>query len=120
MSSREVQVRVSDRARVTERDRERGGRDVQVRVSKLVRSLAGRSIGPVRRSSGPTRDRTENRISHFSGPRTGPKRTGPVRSEPVLGLVWSRTENCTPLLLTAISLISSLILMLFVAEFGRS
>jgi len=34
MSNREVQVRVSDRARVSERDRERGARDVQVRVSE--------------------------------------------------------------------------------------
>ena len=40
MSSREVQVRVSDRARVTERDRERGDRDVQLRVSESVRSQA--------------------------------------------------------------------------------
>jgi len=42
-------------------------------------------VGPsvrVRRSSGPTRDRTEDRIFQFSGPRTGQKRTGPVRSGP--------------------------------------
>ena len=42
-----------------------------------------RSLGPVHRSSGPTRDRTEDRFLQFPGPRTGPKRTGPVRSGPV-------------------------------------
>ena len=42
-----------------------------------------RSTGPVRRSSGPTRDRTEDRFSQFFGLRTRPKRTGPVWSSPV-------------------------------------
>ena len=42
------------------------------------------------RSTGPTRDWTEDRVEQNHRPKTGPKRTGPVQADP-------RTKNCTGL-----------------------
>ena len=49
------------------------------------------------RSTGPDRDRTEDRIYKFHGPRIGPVCPGPVQSNPVRGPVWVWTEYLSTL-----------------------
>ena len=76
------------------------GGSKSARATRAMRHARAGPCSSVRRSSGPTRDRTEDGFFQFSGPRTGPNRTGPVRAGPRSGPVSDRKLHIPTLVCT--------------------